>query len=89
MTGAARRLANITRDHPLSGMKNLDLTDEDAVVFAHQLTDITWNDRFPLSPRIQTLRAILGKLRAEPAREPRPPLKQYEPPRVSAVRRRR
>jgi len=31
--------------------------------------------RYPLSPRIQALRAIPGKLRPEPVREPLPPLK--------------
>jgi hypothetical protein len=32
--------------------------------------DIVERDRYPLSPRIPTLRAILGKLRPEPARKP-------------------
>jgi hypothetical protein len=46
------------------------------------------DDRFPLSPRIQTLKGILGKLRPEPVREPLPPIKRYEPPRATARRRR-
>lgn len=33
-------------------------------------------DRYPLSPRIQTLKGILGKIRPEPARAPLPPLKR-------------
>ena len=28
------------------------------------------DDRYPLSPRVQTLKAILAKIRPEPAREP-------------------
>jgi hypothetical protein len=34
------------------------------------LTNTIGADRYPLSPRIQTLKAILGKIRPEPAREP-------------------
>jgi hypothetical protein len=29
---------------------NRDLTDEEAAVLARELTDIMWNDRYPLSP---------------------------------------
>jgi hypothetical protein len=46
-------------------------------------------DRYPLSPRIQTLKTILNKIRLEPVREPLQPLKHYEPPRATAGRRRR
>jgi hypothetical protein len=60
-------------------MTNLPLTNEEAAVLTRELTDITWNDRYPLSPRIQTLKAILGKLRPEPARPAASP-----EPRVSA-----
>jgi hypothetical protein len=52
------------------------------------LTDTIGADRYPLSPRIQTLKAILGKIRPEPAREPLPPRKHYEPPRATTKRRR-
>jgi hypothetical protein len=41
-----------------------------------------------VSPRIQTLKAILSKIRPEPTREPLPPLRHYEPPRAMAKRRR-
>jgi hypothetical protein len=44
--------------------------------------------RFPFSPRVLTLKAIRSKLRPEPAREPLPPPKHYEPPRVGRRRRR-
>jgi len=58
---------------------HLDLSDEEADALAQELHDIVECDRYPLSPRIQALRAILGKLRPEPARKPLPPLKHYEP----------
>src|SRR5262249_45419255 len=60
----------------------LDLSDKEADALANELDTIVRNDRYPLSPRIQTLAAILAKLRPEPAREPLPPPKHYEPPRV-------
>jgi hypothetical protein len=58
-------------------MQHLDLSD---AALIKELADITGNDRYPFSSRIQTLRAILAKLRREPVREPLPPLKRYEPP---------
>ena len=42
---------------------------------ARELHDIIESDKFPFSPRIRSLRAILGKLRPEPMREPLPPPK--------------
>jgi hypothetical protein len=51
---------------------NLDLSDEEAKALAAELDGIVRNDRYPLSPRIQLLKAILGKLRPEPVREPLP-----------------
>jgi hypothetical protein len=72
---------------PISGvMQRLDLSD---AALIKELADITGNDRYPFSARIQTLRAILAKLRPEPAREPLPPPKVYAPPRATAARRRR
>jgi len=41
----------------------LDLTDQETAVLTHELTDITWNDRYPLSSRIRVLEEILGMLR--------------------------
>ena len=52
-----------------------------------ELDTIIDGDRFPLSPRIPTLKAIRAKLRPEPVREPEPPPKHYEPPRVGRRRR--
>jgi hypothetical protein len=53
------------------------------------LDRIIVDDRYPLSPRIQMLRAIKAKIRPERAREPVPPPKTYAPPRATASRRRR
>jgi hypothetical protein len=61
-------------------MQHLDLSDEEAAALIKELADITGNDRYPFSARIQTLRAILAKLRPEPTREPRLLPKVYEPP---------
>jgi hypothetical protein len=69
-------------------MQHLDLSDEEAAALIKELADITGNDRYPLSPRIQSLRAIPAKLRPEPAREPLPPPKVYAPPRATAATRR-
>jgi hypothetical protein len=67
----------------------LDLTETETAALARLLSDAIDADRYPLSPRIQTLKAILGKVRPEPVRELLPPIKHYEPPRATAKRRRR
>jgi hypothetical protein len=54
-------------------MQHLDLADDEAAALTQELHDIVENDRYPFSPRIRTLRAILVKLRPEPVREPLPP----------------
>jgi hypothetical protein len=41
----------------------LDLTDEETVVLLREIDAIIANDRYFLSPRIQTLTAIRAKLR--------------------------
>jgi hypothetical protein len=53
-----------------------------------KLHHIIENDRYPLSPRILTLKAILAKIRPEPVRKPLPPLQHYEPPSRGRYRRR-
>jgi hypothetical protein len=68
---------------------NLDLSNEEGRVLADELDAIVRNDRYPLSPRIQLLKSILGKLRPEPVREPLPDPKRYAPPHATAARRRR
>jgi hypothetical protein len=45
---------------------NLDLSDEEAAALTQELHDIVENARYPFSPRIHTLGAILAKLRLEP-----------------------
>jgi len=70
-------------------MQHLDLTDEEAGALTQELQNIVENDRYPFSPRIRTLRAILAKLRPEPAtRNPLPPLKVYAPPSKGRYKRR-
>jgi len=68
---------------------NLDLTDEETAALARLLSKTIDADRYPLSPRVQMLKAILAKIRPEPAREPLPPRKNYAPPRATAAKRRR
>jgi hypothetical protein len=59
-------------------------------VLLNELDGIIDSDRYFLSPRIKTLRAIRAKIRPEPVREPLPLLpKRYEPPRATAQQRRR
>jgi hypothetical protein len=64
-----------------------DLTNEETAALVRLLSDTIDNDRYPLSHRIQTLKAILAKIRPEPVREPLPPLKVYAPPRAKGRRR--
>jgi hypothetical protein len=66
---------------------HLDLTDDEAAALTQELHDIVENDRYPFSPRIRTLGAILAKLRPEPVRKPLPPPKVYAPPSRSRHRR--
>lgn len=66
----------------------LDLNDEETAALTRLLTDAIDADRYPLSPRIQTLKGVLGKIRPEPPREPLPPPKVYAPPRATKRRRR-
>jgi hypothetical protein len=40
----------------------LDLTDEETAALARLLIDTIDADRYPLSPRVQVLKAILGKI---------------------------
>jgi hypothetical protein len=54
-----------------------------------ELGGIIGGDRYFMSPRIKTLKAIRAKIRPEPAREPLPPPpKRYTPPRLTAKQRR-
>jgi len=64
-------------------MQHLDLSAEEAAALVALLTRTITDDRYPLSPRVRTLKAILAKLRPEPVREPLPPPKVYAPPRAT------
>jgi hypothetical protein len=65
----------------------LDLTEKETDALARLLRGAIDGDRYPLSPRIQTLKAVLDKIRLKPARKPLPP-KVYAPPRASGRQRR-
>src|SRR6516162_7633755 len=52
---------------------NLDLTDEETAVLLKELNGLIDGDRYVLSPRIKTLKAIRAKIRREPVRPPLPP----------------
>ena len=71
------------QSQPHIGAMHLDLTDEAAAALTRELHHIVESDRYPFSPRIRTLRAILAKPRPEPAREPLPPPKVYAPSRAA------
>jgi len=44
---------------------NIELLDKESTALVRELADIAGNDRFSLSPRIRTLKAILAKSRPE------------------------
>jgi hypothetical protein len=56
------------------------LTREETGALARLLSQTINSHRYPLSPRIQTLKAILAKITPEPAREPLSPPKVYTHP---------
>jgi hypothetical protein len=62
----------------LSGMI-LDLSDEETTALLRLLSTKIDEDRYPLSPRVQILKAILGKFRPEPAHALLSPPKVYAP----------
>jgi hypothetical protein len=45
---------------------NIDLTEEETTALLRELDGIIAGDRYFLSPRIQTLKAIRNKIRPEP-----------------------
>jgi hypothetical protein len=59
-----------------------------SAVFAALLRRTIADDRYPLSPRIRVLQAILDRIEPPLVREPLPPLRHYAPPRAKASRRR-
>jgi hypothetical protein len=87
-TGSPRLSLREGHPRPHIGAMNLELSDEEAAALTQELHEIVENDRYPFSPRIRTLRAILAKLRPEPVRKPLPPPKVYAPPSKGRYRRR-
>jgi hypothetical protein len=67
----------------------LDLNDQETDALAGLLRRTIDDDRYPLSPRLQLLKAILAKIRPEPVHEPLSPPMQYAPPHSTTARRRR
>ncbi len=68
---------------------HLDLTDEETPALLRELDSLIDGDRYFMSPRIKTLKAIRAKIRPEPVRDPLPPPpKQYAPPRATTKQRR-
>jgi hypothetical protein len=68
---------------------NLSLTDEETTALLGELDRIIRDDRYPLSARIRTLKAIRAKIKPEPERESLPPPpKLYAPARATARQRR-
>ena len=69
---------------------DLTLTDNEAAALLRELDGLIDGDRYFLSERIKTLKAIRAKFRPGPVREllPPPP-NQYAPPRATAKQRRR
>ena len=69
---------------------NLELTDEETAALLRELDGLIDGDRYFMSRRTKTLKAIRAKIRPEPAREPLPPPpKPYAPPRATAKQKRR
>lgn len=68
-----------------------DLSDDDKAILAELLRETIERDRYPLSPRIRSLKAILAKLQPEPLpRQGYPaPKSPGEPSMVLAKKRRR
>jgi hypothetical protein len=68
----------------------LNLDDEQTAALLRELDRIIENDKFPLSPRIQTLKAIRTLIQPDPVRAPAaPPQPPLEPPSKGRYRRRR
>ena len=66
-----------------------DLTDDERAALAALLRETIERDRFPLSPRIRSLKAILDKLDPQPEREPYPPMSPPGKPSMALVKKRR
>jgi hypothetical protein len=63
---------------PQTGERAPDLTGDDRAILAELLRETIARDRFPLSPRVRRLKAVLAKLdppgpRPDPLPPPKPP----------------
>ena len=68
----------------------LPLSADEKVALTAALKRSIDEDRYPLSPRVRTLEAILARLQPpKPAPEAIPPRKHYEPPSKGRFARRR
>jgi hypothetical protein len=68
----------------------LDLTDDERAELIRALRQIVEYDRFPLSPRVKALRAVLDKLEPPaPKPEPLPPMRPPGEPTLAQQRKRR
>ena len=67
---------------PSSGAMHLDVSNEETLALLNLLTQTIENDRYPLSPRVQTLRGILAKFgpMASTPPPPRPPTPEERDP---------
>jgi len=67
----------------------LPLSADEKLALTAALKRLIDEDRYPLSPRLQTLTAILARLQPpKPAPAPLPPRRFYGPPRHTAAQRR-
>jgi hypothetical protein len=67
----------------------LELSDEQTAALLSELDRIIEGDRYPLSPRIRSLKEIRAMIKPYPVREPLPATKHYEPPSKGRYQRRR
>ena len=80
--GLRRCGSSAATPHIIEAMQHPELSDEEATALVALLTRTISDDRYPLSPRVRTLKAILAKVRPEPVREALPVPKVYAPPRA-------
>jgi hypothetical protein len=67
-----------------------DLTDDDKAALIELLRETIEGDRFPLSPRIKRLKAVLAKFdRPAPRPDPMPPPKPPSEPSLALRRKKR
>jgi hypothetical protein len=75
-------------EHYIDNIMKLDLTDDEKLALIRLLRRTIDEDRYPLSPRVAPLKAVLAKLDPpEPRPELPPPLRAYDAPRAGRRRR--